>query len=56
MDDSRVLYPDAFSDWLSGILQIAWFHELLHMGLSTTEGWGLYPILPSRNSENTKVW
>ena len=28
----------SFSDWLPGILQIAWFHELLYMGLSTAEG------------------
>lgn len=27
-----------FSDWLPGILQITWFHELLHMGLSSIKG------------------
>ena len=27
-----------FSDWLPGLLQNAWFHKLLYMGLSTTEG------------------
>lgn len=45
-----------FADRISGVLQETRFYKLLHMGMSSIKGWRLYLVLPSWNSEDTKIW